>query len=105
MQRTITANELQDLLAADTSITLLDVRRSVDREQDPSALPGARWLDPAAVEDWRNDLTAEHEIVLYCVRGGSVSNAVVDALQASGLKARFIAGGLEAWKAAGGATG
>jgi rhodanese-related sulfurtransferase len=38
------------------------------------------------------------------VRGGSVSNAVVDALQAKGLKARFIEGGLEAWKATGGTT-
>jgi len=41
-------------------------------------------------------------VVIYCVRGGSVSNAVVDRLQAAGVKARFVEGGLEAYKAAGG---
>ena len=43
-------------------------------------------------------------MVLYCVRGGSVSNTVVDALQAKGVRARFIEGGIEGWKAAGGDT-
>jgi rhodanese-related sulfurtransferase len=38
------------------------------------------------------------------VRGGSVSNSVVDQLQAKGVKARFIEGGFEAWKASGGET-
>jgi rhodanese-related sulfurtransferase len=42
------------------------------------------------------------DVVIYCVRGGSVSNSVVDSLQAAGIKARFIEGGIEAWKAAGG---
>jgi rhodanese-related sulfurtransferase len=36
------------------------------------------------------------------VRGGAVSNTVVDALQAKGLQARYIDGGIEGWKAAGG---
>jgi rhodanese-related sulfurtransferase len=36
------------------------------------------------------------------VRGGSVSNGVVDALHAEGLNACFIEGGIEGWKAAGG---
>jgi rhodanese-related sulfurtransferase len=40
--------------------------------------------------------------VVYCVRGGSVSNSVVDRLQAAGVKARYIEGGIEAYKAAGG---
>jgi rhodanese-related sulfurtransferase len=38
------------------------------------------------------------------VRGGSVSNSVVDQLQAKGVKARFIEGGFEAWKSSGGET-
>jgi len=40
--------------------------------------------------------------VIYCVRGGAVSNSVVDRLQAAGVKARYIEGGIEAYKAAGG---
>lgn len=104
MKCTITFNELQTLLSAGTSITLLDVRRNDDREKEPAAIPNAHWLDPAAVGDWSNDLDAGSEIILFCARGGSVSNAVVDALHARGLKARFIEGGLEAWKANGGTT-
>jgi rhodanese-related sulfurtransferase len=49
-------------------------------------------------------LPKDQEIILYCVRGGAVSNSVVDALQAKGLQARFIEGGIEGWKAAGGAV-
>ena len=36
------------------------------------------------------------------MRGGAVSNSVVDRLQAAGVKARYIEGGIEAYKAAGG---
>lgn len=46
----------------------------------------------------------DQEVVLYCMRGGAVSNEVVDALQAKGIKARFIEGGIYAWKEAGGAV-
>ena len=42
--------------------------------------------------------SGDRDIGLYGVRGGTVSNSVVDALRARGLKARFI----EGWKAAGG---
>jgi rhodanese-related sulfurtransferase len=40
--------------------------------------------------------------VVYCVRSGAVSNATVDTLQARGFKARYIEGGIEAWKGTGG---
>lgn len=102
MDRTLTPNELQSLLAAGTSITLLDVRRTVARDQDPVAIPGAEWRDPETLDTWAADLDTGREIVLYCVHGESISNAVVDALQARGLKARFVLGGLDAWQAAGG---
>jgi len=35
MDRTLTPNELQSLLDAGTSLTLLDVRRAAARDQDP----------------------------------------------------------------------
>lgn len=100
MERTITADNLKALLANNTSITLLDVRRAEDRAKEPVSIPGATWKDPGDVDNWKNKLDSNKDIVIYCVRGGSVSNSVVDTLQAKGLKARFIEGGLEAWKAA-----
>jgi rhodanese-related sulfurtransferase len=58
--------------------------------------------NPEQLADWADSLPKDQDIVLYCARGGSVSNSVVDALQAKGLRARFIEGGIEGWKAAGG---
>jgi rhodanese-related sulfurtransferase len=104
MEHTITPGALQDLLDNGAPFTLLDVRRTDDRSKEPAAIPGANWHDPAAIETWSAGLDPGQEIVLYCVRGGSVSHAVVDTLQAKGITARFVEGGLDAWKAAGGAT-
>lgn len=81
---------------------ILDVRRSDDRNASSEAIAGANWKDPTQIGAWADELPKDQDIVLYCVRGGSVSNSVVDALQAKGLKARFIEGGIEGWKAAGG---
>ena len=104
MERTIAPTDLRDLIARGAPIALLDVRRAEDRAKDPAAIPGATWHDPAALASWSPDLGPDREIIVYCVRGGSVSNSVLDALRAQGLTARYIEGGLEGWKAAGGAT-
>lgn len=87
-----------------TGKLILDVRRAADREAAPAQLPGAQWKNPEQLAEWADSLPRDQDIVLYCARGGSVSNSVVNALQAKGLKARFIEGGLEGWKAAGGAV-
>jgi rhodanese-related sulfurtransferase len=81
---------------------ILDVRRADDRNASSEQLAGANWQDPTQISAWADSLPKDQEIVLYCVRGGAVSNSVVDALQGKGLKARFIEGGIEGWKSAGG---
>lgn len=102
MERTIKPEDLKSVLA---DKHLIDVRRSTDRDASSDALPGATWHDPEKLAEWADSLSRDRDIVLYCVRGGSVSNSVVDALQAKGLNACFIEGGIEAWKAAGGKLG
>ena len=99
MERTIKPDTLKNELAGKL---ILDVRRVADREAAPEHLPGAQWQNPEQLAEWADNLPKGQDIVLYCARGGSVSNSVVDALQAKGLKARFIEGGIEGWKAAGG---
>jgi rhodanese-related sulfurtransferase len=102
MERTITPTDLQSLLAAGKPITLLDVRRAEARAKEQVAIQGAIWRDPAALDDWIADLDCGRQIILYCVHGEEISNAVVDALQAKNLKARFVEGGLDAWQTVGG---
>jgi len=99
MDRTINPETLKTELAGKY---LLDVRRVDDRNTSSEQLAGATWKDPTQIGEWADSLPKDQDIVLYCVRGGAVSNSVVDALHAKGLKARFIEGGIEGWKAAGG---
>lgn len=99
MERTIKPEALKSELSGKF---ILDVRRVADRDAAPAHLPGAHWKNPEQLAEWADSLPKDQDIVLYCARGGSVSNGVVDALQAKGLKARFIEGGIEGWKAVGG---
>lgn len=101
MNRTVKPSEAKSILP---QALVLDVRRKVDYDSDPQKIPGAVWKDPEQVAQWSNELSRDKDIVIYCMRGGSVSNSVVDHLQGKNLKARFIEGGIEAWKKDGGPT-
>ena len=81
---------------------VFDVRREADYAASKETIPGAMWKNPDKIDAWIGALPLTLDVVVYCVRGGSVSNSVVDRLQAAGVKARYIEGGIEAWKAAGG---
>ncbi len=103
MSRTINPQELKSLLET-KDVKVIDVRRKDDYAADNSAIPGATWFDPANIDRWCDTMPTDKELILYCVRGGAVSNSVVDTLQAKGVKARFIEGGISAWKEAGGSV-
>lgn len=99
MERSIKASDLKTQLG---KVTLIDVRRKADLDADTSKLPGASWHDPEQIEAWADQLPRDREVVLYCVRGGSVSNSVLDNLRGKGVSARYIEGGIVAWKEIGG---
>ena len=103
MSRTIKPEELKSVLG-NKDLTVIDVRRKEDYTADNSVIPGSTWFDPANIDNWCSTMPQDKDVVLYCVRGGGVSNSVVDTLQAKGVKARFIEGGIAAWKEAGGKT-
>lgn len=103
MSRTISPKDLKPLVEK-KSVTVLDVRRKNDFEADAVTLPGAQWKNPEQMAEWSKTLPRDKEVVIYCARGGSVSNAVLDHLLSQDLQARYIEGGIEGWKQAGGAT-
>lgn len=84
------------------AVLVFDVRREADFAASDEIIPGALWKNPDKIDTWIGALPLTLDVVIYCVRGGSVSNSVVDRLQAAGVKARYIEGGIEAYKAAGG---
>lgn len=99
MNRSIKPEQLKNDIAGKF---ILDVRREADHAAATEELANAQWKNPEQISSWADQLPKDKDIVLYCVRGGAVSNSVVDTLQAKGLKACFIEGGIEGWKAAGG---
>jgi rhodanese-related sulfurtransferase len=104
MKRTITSEELKALLATRKDVSILDVRRKADLDAAPEGVPGAPWRDPDKADEWSKDLPRDKHVVVYCARGGSVSNKVLDQLLDNKIQARYLEGGLAAWKASGGRT-
>lgn len=65
---------------------------------------GALRRDPDAVSTWVEALPSASSVVVYCVHGHEVSQAVARALREKKIDARYLEGGLEeGWKANGGA--
>lgn len=65
---------------------------------------GALRRDPDSVSAWAETLPGAGSIVVYCVHGHEVSQAVAQALREKRIDARYLEGGLEeGWKANGGA--
>ena len=80
---------------------LLDVRRAGVFEAASTQLAGATWRDPACVSDWAGQLPAGREVIVYCVYGHEVGRVTAMRLQARGVNARFLEGGIDAWQSAG----
>lgn len=102
MQRSITPEEFSNLKTGAAAI--LDIRRADDYSASSDTVAGADWKDPAAIDEWIGSIPADGQVIIYCVRGGGVSNSVVDRLQAAGINACFIEGGIEALKSMDGAV-
>jgi len=102
MNRTIKSRNFRSMLESCQEITILDVRRKADYDADHEVLFAAEWYDPEKVGAWSRDPPKDKEIVIYCARGGSVSNMVLDQLLSRNIQAQYIEGGIAAWKEAGG---
>jgi rhodanese-related sulfurtransferase len=97
MSTLITATELKSRLSQ-KKICLLDVRRKADFEKSPETIEGAIWHNPENVAEWGKTLPKDQELVVYCVKGGSVSRSVADTLQESHPNVKFLEGGILGWK-------
>jgi Fe-Mn family superoxide dismutase len=80
---------------------VFDVRRAGVFEKAQTIIPGARWCDPADVPTWAAELPADRELLVYCVYGHEVGRVTALRLQAAGLRARYLIGGIDAWQTAG----
>jgi len=104
MDMALTPLELTQRLAAFPPPALIDVRRQPAFDADPAVIPGAIRHPPDTIAQWAATLEPWRAVVVYCVHGHEVSQNAAAALQARGLAVQFLAGGLEAWRAAGNGT-
>ena len=100
MNATITPQELQAILAANTA-TVCDVRRRADYEADPRTIPGAAWHDPELVDVWAAQLPKDKPVLLYC-RTGNRSAGARDVMEKEGMtNILHMNEGIVAWQKAG----
>ena len=88
-----------ELVARNPRTLLLDVRLPEDYAADPELIPGAEYRNPEEISAWASGLSADTEVIVYCVRGQWVSQKVAHFLDERGIEVRSLDGGIEAWKA------
>jgi len=96
----VSVSELQTQIAAASPPIVIDVRRTAAFRESDAMVRGALRRDPATVAKWTRSLPRSSAVVLYCVHGHEVSQGAAAALTAAGIAARYLEGGLAAWRAA-----
>ena len=91
------AASLRQSLASSKPPLVIDVRKGAAFLGAPDLIRGALRRDPLRVAEWGKCLPGDADVVVYCVHGHEVSQGVAKALGA-----RYLEGGIEAWRAGGG---
>jgi rhodanese-related sulfurtransferase len=94
----ISAASLRQSLASARPPLVIDVRKVPTFLGAPDLIRGALRRDPLRVDEWMRTLPQDADVVVYCVHGHEVSQGAAKALGA-----HYLEGGIEAWRAAGGA--
>ncbi len=98
----ISVETVREKMAAGEKPQIVDVRPAKYHEQEKGTMAGATWRDPERVGEWSRELSKSEPVLVYCVYGFHVGCGVTAALRKEGFDARYVAGGLSAWKAIGG---
>jgi rhodanese-related sulfurtransferase len=97
MDASISPAALRQFLRSAEPPIVIDVRRQERFLDSTYLLQGALRRNPDAVEKWRRTLPAAANVIVYCVHGHEVSQNTAKALGA-----RYLEGGIEGWREAGG---
>jgi membrane protein DedA with SNARE-associated domain/rhodanese-related sulfurtransferase len=99
----VDAMQLDALLSQDPPPCIIDARQAVRRWSDPVRIPGAIVLDHGSSVAQLDGVDRSIKFVIYCDCPNEVSAALVaEQMKTEGYKNVFpLAGGLDAWRAAG----
>jgi len=98
MSASVSFQELQAQLRSDAPPLLIDVRRSAAFRAATDTIEGALRRDPEAAPLWAKTLPSASTAVVYCAHGHEVSQGAAKALSERGIEARYLEGGIDAWK-------
>ena len=70
-----------------TVVPTSDVPRAEDYSDGHDVIPGARWRDPAQVDQWRPELAGTGPVLTYCLKGMDIGRSTALALRARGVDA------------------
>jgi membrane protein DedA with SNARE-associated domain len=62
----VTPEELKKMLDAGEDIQIIDLRHSIDFTSDPETLPGALHFDPREIEQHKDLIDRDKDVILYC---------------------------------------
>jgi rhodanese-related sulfurtransferase len=95
----VSPGDLYARLGTATAPMLVDVRRQDALGADGKLIIGAYHRPPEDVGRWLNELPVGRPVVAYCSHGREVSQGVTASLNAAGIDAAFLEGGVSAWNA------
>jgi rhodanese-related sulfurtransferase len=98
---TISAEELAALVGTASCPPIVDVRREAVFKEASDLIASADWREHIRARDWAQDYASAAPVV-YCTHGHNVSALAAALLRQEGVPARILAGGIEAYRAAGG---
>jgi len=103
MDAFISTAELRQSIRSTQPPLVVDVRKAAAFHAARDMIDGALRRTPEQASDWSRALPRASSVVVYCVHGHEVSQGVCGALAQAGIATRFLEGGIEAWRAQGGA--
>ncbi|WP_299983422.1 sulfurtransferase/chromate resistance protein [uncultured Ruegeria sp.] len=98
----ITPRQLLRLIGTPQAPALIDVRTDADFKDDPCLIPGAVHQSHDDVAGIKK-LSDDRPCVVICQKGKKLSQGVVSWLQADGVTAEYLEGGMFGWHAMAGA--
>jgi len=103
MDASISTAELRHDIQSAQPPLVIDVRKAPAFHAARDLIDGALRRAPEDAAQWAGSLPRAGSVVVYCVHGHEVSQGACSTLQAAGVAARYLEGGIEAWRGAGGA--
>jgi rhodanese-related sulfurtransferase len=102
-QHSITAEELQALLASNQEVLLFDVRQPLDLLAYPEIIPRAQRIAPNEVLERPSLIPKDKDAVVYCTCPSDKTSRTVlrRALALQFFRLKLLKGGLAAWKSKG----